>query len=146
MFTWKAALYVAAALLALAVGWRVHSSIYESGRRDCALEHAQVADAAARRARAEAEAQAARDLAAAKAQAAARLAQLNRRHALDADIARLPPPADCGLDRTSLELFNAAVRAGNADPAAATDELPGRVPTGAGADRREPASPAPLGG
>lgn len=133
-FTWKVAALAAACVLVLAVGWRVHGSIYESGRRDCALESAALADAAARRARSAAEAQAARDLAAAKAQAAARLAQLSRRHALEADIERRPVPADCGLDAVSLGLLNDAIRTGNGASAIAPGSLPGGVPAGARAD------------
>lgn len=73
-------------------------------------------------------------LAAAKAQATARLAQLNRRHALDADIARRPAPADCGLDAVSLGLLNDAVRSGNDATRTAASGMPGGVPTGAGTD------------
>lgn len=133
-FTWKATALAAACVLVLAVGWRLHGSIYESGRRACALEYAALADTAARRAREAAEAQSARDLAAAKAQATARLAQLNRRHALDADIARRPAPADCGLDAVSLGLLNDAVRSGNDATRIAASGVPGGVPTCAGTD------------
>lgn len=133
-YSWKAALVAAALVLAVAVGWRVHDRIFESGRRACALEYAALADTAARRAREAAEARAARDLAAAKAQAAARLAQLSRRHALDADIARRPAPADCGLDAVSLGLLNDAIRTGNDATRTAAGSVPGGVPTGARTD------------
>ena len=133
-YSWKAALVAAALVLAVALGWRVHDRIFESGRRACTLEYAELADTAARRAREAAEAQSARDLAAAKAQAAARLAQLSRRHALDADIARRPAPADCGLDAVSLGLLNDAIRTGNDATRTAAGSVPSGVPTRAQPD------------
>lgn len=75
-YTWRAALVAAALVLALAVGRGLYDGIYESGRRACALEYAELADTAARRACAAAEAQATRNLAAAKAQTAACRARL----------------------------------------------------------------------
>lgn len=133
-YTWKAVALAVACVLVLAVGWRVHDRIFENGRRACALEYTSLADTAARRAREATEAQSARNLAAAKAQAAARLAQLSRRHALDADIARRPAPADCGLDAVSLGLLNDAIRTGNDASTLAAGSVPGGVPTGTRAD------------
>lgn len=75
-YTWRAALVAAALVLALAVGRGLYDGIYESGRRDCANQHTQLADGAARRACAAAEAQATRNIAAAKAQTAACLARM----------------------------------------------------------------------
>lgn len=139
VFNWR---HVVLAVFLVVVGvgaWRLHGSGYQDGRRDCALEQAAASDAAAARARASAEAQSRRDVAAAKADAAARIDQLRRRNALEADIKRNPGPADCGLDGTAAQLLNDTIRAGNSGAAPATSSVHEDLPTGAGADRREPA-------
>lgn len=134
MLSTKFLLIAAAVVLAIGLAWRLHSAVFESGRKACELEHSKAAEQADAADRKDAQGQSRRDGAAAKAQAHARVAQLTRRHELEADIARRPADAACGLDSTALELLNRAITSGNQESAPSPCSVSGSVSSGTGGD------------
>ncbi|MBS0354052.1 MAG: hypothetical protein JSR83_09150 [Proteobacteria bacterium] len=145
VFNWRHVVLAILFVVGSVGAWSLRNSGYADGRRDCALDQAAASNAAAARARASAEAQSQRDLAAAKADAAARIDQLRRRNALEADIKRNPGPADCGLDGPAAQLLNDTIRAGNSGAAAATPGVHEDLPAGTGADGRKPSRVSAVG-
>ncbi len=105
-----------------------------------AAARAEAADAVARGERAAAEARSEGNRRFQAADALARRGAVDRRAALERDIARRPPQPDCGLDAVALQLFNDAVGAGNGEPLAA-GSVPGDVPADTSIDGREPDKP-----
>lgn len=106
----------------------------------CAAERTQAADAAVDAAREAARARSVADGTFARAGSAARVAEVGRRVALEADIARAPAAVGCGLDDAALRLLNGAIDSANSFTAA-PGGLPGALPADTGIDQREPAKP-----
>ena len=77
--------------------------------------------------------------------AAGRVAAIGRRNALETDLRRAPARADCGLDDSSVRLFNDSIDAINADSGSAAGSVPDAVPAAAAPERRPAGDAPPVG-
>lgn len=112
---------------------------------DCARDSKRAQDAAIERAGAELATRSEEDRQLGAQVAAGRVAAIGRRNALETDLRRAPARADCGLDDSSVRLFNDSIDAINADSGSAAGSVPDAVPAAAAPERRPAGDAPPVG-